>query len=119
MGRRCTAATDARTGGGPSRRRRRRGRRRPGGGPQQAGCSAVITPTHRTGAGFGAFPDATLCGGKGHDFVVTIPGVCLGHRAFHLLFNTAVSYTYPEDPAIGTLGEDVMATGTFDGGGCH
>ncbi len=84
---------------------------------QNAGYNAVIIVNHHTGAGGGAFPNATLCGGKGHDFVVTIPGVCLGHRAFHLLFNTAVNFTYPEAPAIGTLGEDVNATGRFDGWG--
>ncbi len=84
---------------------------------QNAGYDAVIIANHHDGAGSGAFPDATLCGSKGHSFTVTIPGVCLGHRAFHLLFNTAVSYTYPEAPAIGTLGEDIMATGRFDGWG--
>ena len=85
---------------------------------QNAGYDAVIIANHHTGAGFGAFPDATFCGGKGHDFVVTIPGVCLGHRAFHLLFNTTESYTYPDGPAIGPpLGADVMATGKFDGWG--
>jgi len=58
-------------------------------------------------------------GSKGHDFVVTIPGVCLGHRAFHLLFgpSTSVSYTYPDGPAIGALGAKVHATGRFDGWG--
>jgi hypothetical protein len=85
---------------------------------QNAGYDAVIIANHHSGAGFGAFPDATLCGSKGHDFVVTIPGVCLGHRAFHLLFNTPENYTtYPEAPAIGTLGERVNATGIFNGWG--
>jgi hypothetical protein len=84
---------------------------------QLAGYDAVIVANHHTGAGFGAFPDTPPCGSKGHDFVVTIPGVCLGHRAFHLLFDTAENYTYPESPAVGTLGEDVHATGKFDGWG--
>jgi len=85
---------------------------------QNAGYAAVIIANHHAGSGFGANPDGTLCGAKGHDFVVTIPGICLGHRAFHLLFNTTPGYTtYPEAPAIGTLGEHVNATGIFDGWG--
>ena len=85
---------------------------------QDAGYDAVIIANHHAGSGFGASPDGTLCGSKGHDFVVTIPGICLGHRAFHVLFNTAENYTsYPEAPAIGALGEDVNATGIFDGWG--
>jgi len=84
---------------------------------QNAGYDAVIVANHHTGAGFGAFPDTPPCGSKGHDFVVTIPGVCLGHRAFHRLFNTAANYTYPESPAIGKLGAKVHATGKFDGWG--
>jgi len=84
---------------------------------QLAGYDAVIVANHHAGAGFGAFPDTPPCGTKGHDFVVAIPGVCLGHRAFHLLFNTAENYTYPESPAVETLGEDVRATGKFDGWG--
>jgi hypothetical protein len=84
---------------------------------QLAGYDAVIIANHHTGAGFGAFPDATLCGSKGHDFVVTIPGVCLGHRAFHLLFSTTESYTYPDGPTIGAIGANVVVTGLFDGWG--
>ena len=84
---------------------------------QNAGYDAVIIANHHTGAGGGASPDATLCGGKGHDFVVTIPGVCLGHRAFHRIFNTTESYAYPDGPVIGAIGADVMATGKFDGWG--
>jgi len=84
---------------------------------QLKGYDAVIIANHHPGAGFGVSPDATACGSKGHDFVVTIPGICLGHRAFHLLFNTPVSYAYPDGPAIGAVGEKVNATGRFDGWG--
>ncbi len=84
---------------------------------QNAGWDAVIIANHHTGAAFGANPDGTLCGGKGHEFVVTIPGVCLGHRAFHRIFNTTESYAYPDGPVIGAIGADVMATGKFDGWG--
>jgi hypothetical protein len=48
--------------------------------------------------------------------------VCIGHRAFHLLFNTTPSYSVPyvaadDEPAIGALGERVAFTTTFDGWG--
>jgi hypothetical protein len=71
-----------------------------------------------SGAGGGTAPDVTLCGSQGHVFTPTIPALCLGHRPFHLLFNTAVTYTYPESaPAIGAIGEKVAATAQFDGWG--
>ena len=50
-------------------------------------------------------------------FVDVIVGVCTTHEAFHLLFNTAVSYTYPDGPAIGTVGSRIEATAAFDGWG--
>ena len=50
-------------------------------------------------------------------FVDAIVGVCTTHEAFHLLFNTAVSYTYPEGPAIGTVGSRIEGTAAFDGWG--
>ena len=86
----------------------------------QAGYDAVIIPNHHAGAGSGAFPNATFCGGQGSHFgEITIPGVCLGHAPFHLLFDTAPNYSYTSgvEPAIGTLGADVNATGRFDGWG--
>jgi hypothetical protein len=84
---------------------------------QDAGYDAVIIANHHAGAGGGVFPDATLCGSKGHEFVVTITGICLGHRGLHNLFGATDTYTYPEAPAIGTIGADVTITGTFDGWG--
>jgi hypothetical protein len=84
---------------------------------QDAGYDAVIIANHHTGAGFGAAPNALLCGSKGHDFVVTIAAVCLGHASFHELFGTPITYAYPEPPVIGAIGSDVAASGRFDGWG--
>lgn len=88
---------------------------------QNAGYDAVIIANHHVGSGAGGDPDAFLCGSKGHEFTVTIPAVCIGHRAFHLLFNTTPAYDVPyvpgTEPAIGTLGEDVSAQAIFNGWG--
>ncbi|HET7727480.1 MAG TPA: hypothetical protein VFK54_09150 [Candidatus Limnocylindrales bacterium] len=50
-------------------------------------------------------------------FVDEIVGVCTNHEAYHKLFNTAVSTTYPDGPAIGTVGAKISATAAFDGWG--
>jgi hypothetical protein len=50
-------------------------------------------------------------------FVDVIVGICTTHEAFHKLFNTPVSYTYPDGPAIGTVGSKIEATAAFDGWG--
>ena len=62
--------------------------------------------------GSGAFPPAP-----------PIVAVCTTHEAFHKMFNTTPDFSLPYDPEpntepdIGTLGEKVDATGTFDGWG--
>ncbi len=85
---------------------------------QNAGYDGVIVANHHVGAQDGAAPDAHLCGSQGHVFIPEIPGICVGHRAMHLIFNTAANYTYPEAaPAIGTIGERVNAEAQFDGWG--
>ena len=44
--------------------------------------------------------------------------MCTTHEAFHLMFNTAVSTTYPEaEPAIGDIGERISVGSVFDGWG--
>jgi len=58
---------------------------------------------------------APFCGSGA--FVDTIVGVCTTHTAFHLLFGQAPSFTYPDGPAIGTIGERMAATAAFDGWG--
>jgi hypothetical protein len=50
-------------------------------------------------------------------FVDAVVGVCTTHEAYHLLFNQAVSYTYPDGPAIGTVGSKIESTAAFDGWG--
>lgn len=88
---------------------------------QLKGYGGVVIANHHAGAGAGATPDATLCGSQGHAFTPTIPGICIGHRAFHLLFNTAPAYDLPylpgTEPAIGALGEDISAVLQFNGWG--
>lgn len=87
---------------------------------QNAGWKGVIIPNHHSGAQSGAAPDAHFCGGQGHVFTPTIPGVCIGHRAMHLLFGDEPSYEQPyagSEPAIGARGEYVSFTPQFDGWG--
>jgi hypothetical protein len=50
-------------------------------------------------------------------FVDEIVGVCTNHEAYHKLFNTPVSFTYPDGPGIGTVGSKITATAAFDGWG--
>ena len=51
-------------------------------------------------------------------FVDEIVAVCTTHEAFHLMFDTAVSSTYPEaEPAIGDIGERISVGSVFDGWG--
>jgi hypothetical protein len=84
---------------------------------QNAGYDAVVVANHHAGSGDGALPDALLCGSKAHDFTVTIPGVCIGHRAFHLLFGQEATYEGDDSPPIGTRGPTVSASAIFDGWG--
>jgi PA domain len=89
---------------------------------QNAGYNGVLIANHHTGAANGAAPDATLCGSQGHEFTPTIGAACIGHRVFHLMLGTTPNYDPPgpphaDDPAIGTLGGDVLLRSTFDGWG--
>ena len=92
---------------------------------QIAGYDAVIVANHHNGAGGGLTPDAALCGGQGHDFVITARGACVGHRFMHLAFGHGEDYTipYPDgdpgdlEPNIGELGPRITASPSFDGWG--
>jgi hypothetical protein len=93
---------------------------------QLAGYDAAIVANHHSGAGEGAQPDATLCGSQGHTFTVTIPGLCVGHRLMHMLFDRTPDYTVPYpagdpgdlEPDIGDIGTGkVDATSFFSGWG--
>jgi hypothetical protein len=87
---------------------------------QNLGYDAVIVANHHVGAQSGAAPDAQFCGSQGHVFTPTIPGVCIGHRAMHLLFGDEPDYSVPysgTEPAIGAVGETVTMKAAFDGWG--
>src|SRR5918995_3757748 len=87
---------------------------------QNLGYDAVIVANHHTGAQGGDAPDAQFCGSQGHVFTPTIPGVCVGHRAMHLMFGVAedysLDYSGPE-PEIGAVGETVTMQAAYDGWG--
>jgi hypothetical protein len=87
---------------------------------QLAGYDGVVIANHHAGAQGGAAPDAQFCGGQGHEFTVTIPGVCVAHRAMHLLFGVAPRYDIPYaggEPVLRTVGQRVSFTPVFDGWG--
>jgi hypothetical protein len=87
---------------------------------QLAGYKLVLIANHHSGSDGGFEGDAQFCGGQGHEFTNTIPAVCIGHRAMHLLFNKAASYDYGvagSEPAIGDIGESMKVSTTFDGWG--
>lgn len=84
---------------------------------QLKGYDAVIVANHHAGSGAGENPDAQLCGSQGHDFAPTVNAVCVGHRAFHMIFNQPPTYEGADEPALGSEGEDVRAVAAFDGWG--
>ena len=63
----------------------------------------------------GGTEDPPFCGSGA--FVDEVVGVCTNHEAYHKLFDTPVSFTYPDGPAIGTIGADIRSTAKFDGWG--
>lgn len=87
------------------------------------GYDAVIIGNHHAGAAGGDAPDAAICGGQGSPVLGEAAGLCLGHRAMHLIFGDAVEFqpvtgvTSPDMPPPGTLGEEVRAASLFDGWG--
>lgn len=78
-----------------------------------AGYDAVLFVNHH--AGDALSPTAPFCGSGA--FVDDIVGVCTTHDAFHKLFNSLPSTTYPDGPTLGTPGEKIEATAAFDGWG--
>ena len=76
-----------------------------------AGWDAVLFVQHHGGP-----ENPPFCGSGA--FVDVIVGVCTNHEAYHKLFGTPVSFTYPDGPAIGTLSNGkIEATAAFDGWG--
>lgn len=90
---------------------------------QLAGYDGVIVAQSHGGTRNGLLPDAFICGSQGHAYTPTIPGICIGHRASHLLFDDQPGYSGPDVaaggdmPAIGTLGAGISAKNTYDGWG--
>lgn len=87
-----------------------------------AGWDFVLVGNHHSGSGAGEFPDAHFCGSKGHEYEPQIAAGCIGHRPMHLIFDDTPEYgDQPHEgsdlPPIGTVGEDVTMTSTFDGWG--
>jgi hypothetical protein len=79
----------------------------------EAGWDAVIITNRHT-----ATPTDVNCGSGA--FVDVIVAICIGHDTFHRLFNLEPvdgPYTYPEDLAIGTIGERIRVGSIFDGWG--
>lgn len=86
------------------------------------GWDMVLVGNHHAGSGAGEFPDAYLCGSKGHEYEPTISAGCIGHRSMHELFGDAPEYgDQPHEgsdlPPIGTVGEDMRLTSEYDGWG--
>jgi PA domain len=87
-----------------------------------AGYGGVIVAQHHVGSGAGDRPDAFTCGGGNPR---PIPAICIGHRAFHLMFNRTPAYGVPYpvgdpgnvEPDPGDAGPDVEAQPKFDGWG--
>ena len=62
--------------------------------------------------------DEAYCGAGAFPAGTPIPTVCTTHAAFHDLFSTPRQFgTYPEAPAVGTLGKPVSTTAFFNGWG--
>jgi hypothetical protein len=77
-----------------------------------AGWDGVLFVNHHGGP-----ENPPFCGSGA--FVDVVVGVCTNHEAWHKLFDTPVSFTYPEaQPAIGAVsGGEIEATAAFDGWG--
>lgn len=90
---------------------------------QLAGYDAVAVAQSHAGTRNGLLPDAFICGSQGHAYTPTIPAICIGHRASHLLFEDEPGYSGPDIaaggdmPPIGTLGASISAKNTYDGWG--
>ena len=91
---------------------------------EEAGYQIVLIGQSHAGTRNGLLKDGFLCGGQGSPVLGTAHGVCIGHRAMHLLFGDSPAYSPPEGyaaggdlPAIGTKGAGISATPSFDGWG--
>jgi hypothetical protein len=81
-----------------------------------AGWDAVLFVNHHAGEAAGGEP---FCGSGA--FVDEIVAICTTHDAFHRLFGLEpfdpASWSYPENLALGTIGEEIEVGSVFDGWG--
>lgn len=86
---------------------------------QLAGYDAVLVGNSHAGSRNGLLPEAFICGSMGHQFTVTVSGLCVGHKATHDLFDDEPNYTGNNfaDIPIGAEGARISATTEFDGWG--
>ncbi|MBA2769826.1 MAG: hypothetical protein H0U35_12010 [Sporichthyaceae bacterium] len=78
-----------------------------------AGWDAVVFVSRHT-----ADDSVPFCGSGA--FVDPIVGICTTHEAFHKMFNAEPvtgPWTYPDGPAIGTIGAEIEVGSIFDGWG--
>ena len=82
-----------------------------------AGWDAVVFVNRHVVSDPDEEPEPPFCGSGA--FVDQIVALCTTHEAFHKLFGLEIpdTYTYPEDIAIGTIGERVEVGSVFDGWG--
>ena len=81
----------------------------------EAGWDAVLFVNHHAGEAAGGEP---FCGSGA--FVDPIVAICTTHAAFHRLFDLEPldpPWSYPENLAIGTIGEEIEVGSVFDGWG--
>jgi hypothetical protein len=83
---------------------------------QNAGYEGVIIGNSHAGSNFGRFEDAAFCGSGDPR---TASGICIGHRAMHLLFDDTPEYTGDDgtDIPVGANGSRMTGSPTFDGWG--
>jgi hypothetical protein len=92
---------------------------------EKAGYAIVLVGQSHGGARGGLTKDGFICGSQGSPVAGTAYGLCIGHRAMHLLFNDEATYPIsPEGyaaggdmPPIGTKGAGITAANVFDGWG--
>ena len=91
---------------------------------EEAGYTIAVVGQSHAGTRNGLLQDGFLCGGLGSPVLGTAHGLCIGHRAMHLLFDDPPNYTGAEAfrstgdlPAIGTRGSGISAQTVFDGWG--
>lgn len=91
---------------------------------EDAGYAVVLIGQSHGGTRHGLLRDGYTCGSQASPTLGTAHGLCIGHRAMHLLFADEPAYASPEGyaaggdlPAIGSRGANISGTTVFDGWG--